>query len=61
MGLSGAAFEQAKVALLREELRLLQRFADTYRRRDSSSAAQFQLDVEDVDRSNHQILGGLQF
>ena len=46
MGLSGAAFEQAKVALLREELRLLQRFADTYRRRDSSSAAQFQLDVE---------------
>ena len=46
MGLSGAAFEQAKVALLREELRLLQRFADTYRRRDSASAAQFQLDVE---------------
>ena len=34
------------MALLREELRLLQRFADTYRRRDSASAAQFQLDVE---------------
>jgi hypothetical protein len=46
MGLSGKALEQLKVAMLREELRLLQRFADTYRRRDSAAAAQFQLSVE---------------
>ena len=58
MGLSGAAFEQAKVALLREELRLLQRFADTYRRRDSSSAAQFQLDVEAALASYQDLSGG---
>ncbi len=46
MGLSGNALEQVKAAMLREERRLLQRFADTYRRRDSGTAAQFHLDVE---------------
>ena len=46
MGLSGPSLKTLKTAILREEFRLLQRFADVYRRRDSGAAAQFQLSYE---------------
>jgi len=46
MGLSGPPLQALKTAILREEFRLLQRFADVYRRRDSGAAAQFQISYE---------------
>lgn len=46
MGLAGAQLQETKTAILRAELRLLQRFADTYGRRVSGTAAQFNIDVE---------------
>lgn len=57
MGLSGAGLEQAKVAILREELRLLQQFADIYSRRDAGAAAQFQLCVEAAVGPYHMLDG----
>ena len=47
MGLAGEALEVRKAALLRGELYLLQRFANTYRRRDAGNAALFDLVVND--------------
>ena len=41
MQMSGAPLEQAKVAMVRGELALLQRFAGIYRRRDADAAARF--------------------
>ncbi|MCB1802510.1 MAG: hypothetical protein KDI82_12535 [Gammaproteobacteria bacterium] len=41
MGLSGDQLAQAKVAMLRAELSLLQRFAGVYRQREASLAARF--------------------
>ena len=46
MGLQGATLDQARVAILREELSLLQRFAAIYGRRDAGAAAQFHLALE---------------
>ncbi|HHI77194.1 MAG TPA: hypothetical protein ENJ94_08475 [Gammaproteobacteria bacterium] len=46
MGLQGTALDQARVAILREELGLLQRFAAIYGRRDAGAAAQFHLALE---------------
>lgn len=46
MGLTGEDLEKMKVAMLREELRLIQGFADIYTRRDAGAAARFQLSVE---------------
>lgn len=45
MGLSGDALNQAKVAMLRAELGLLQRFAGVYRQRDAALAARFHDDL----------------
>lgn len=45
MGLSGDALQQAKTAILRAELVLLQRFAGVYRKRDAGAAALFDIDV----------------
>ncbi|MGD8956531.1 MAG: hypothetical protein PVJ03_04305 [Chromatiaceae bacterium] len=45
MQMSGAALEQAKVAMLRGELALLQRFAGIYRRRDADAAARFDTEL----------------
>lgn len=46
MGLDGRALVEARVAIMREELRLLNRFVDVYGRRDAGAASQFHLDVE---------------
>lgn len=45
MGLSGEPLEQAKTAMLRAELVLLQRFAGIYKNRDAGAAAQFDIDL----------------
>jgi len=46
MGLQGAELDRARVAMMREELGLLQRFATVYRDRDAGSAAQFHIAVQ---------------
>ncbi len=46
MGLEGGERDRTRVAILREELALLQRFAKVYRDRESGDAAQFHLTVE---------------
>lgn len=45
MEMSGDALDQAKSAMLRSELVLLQRFAGIYRKRDAGAAAQFDIDL----------------
>jgi len=45
MGMSGEPLEQAKAAILRAEMVLLQRFANVYRKRDAGAAAQFDIDL----------------
>ena len=45
MGMSGEALEQAKVAMVRAELALLQRFVSVYRGRDAALAGRFDGDV----------------
>jgi hypothetical protein len=45
MGLSGEPLQQAKTAILRAELVLLQRFAGVYKKRDAGAAAQFDIDL----------------
>jgi len=45
VGLCGEPLEQAKAAILRAELVLLQRFAGVYKKRDAGSAAQFDIDL----------------
>jgi len=57
MGLTGADLEKMKVAILREELRLMQAFADIYTRRDAGAAARFQLSVEASVAPYHALRG----
>jgi hypothetical protein len=45
MQMSGESWEQAKVAMVRGELALLQRFAGIYRRRDVDAAARFDTEL----------------
>ncbi|MGB5466751.1 MAG: hypothetical protein WBM84_11775 [Sedimenticolaceae bacterium] len=45
MQMSGTQLEQAKVAMVRGELALLQRFAGIYRRRDADAAARFDAEL----------------
>jgi hypothetical protein len=44
MGMCGDALEQTKIAILRAQLVLLQRFASVYKKRDAGAAAQFDID-----------------
>lgn len=45
LGLSGETLQAAKVALLRSEQALLQRFAGVYRLRDADAASRFDIDL----------------
>lgn len=58
MGMSGDALDQAKSAMLRAELVLLQRFAGIYRKRDAGAAAQFDIDLAAVFAPYHELRGG---
>ena len=58
MGLQGEALERHRVSMLREEMRLIQRFADTYRTRDAGFAAQFFVFVEGAIDPYHALSGG---
>ncbi len=58
MGISGEALEQAKTAMLRAELLLLQRFAVVYKKRDAGSAAQFDIDLMAALAPYYELEGG---
>lgn len=58
MGLQGEALEKAKTALMREEWRLLQKFAVTYRDRNAGAAAQFNISAEGALDAYHELSGG---
>jgi hypothetical protein len=58
MGISGEALEQAKTAMLRAELLLLQRFAGVYKKRDAGAAAQFDIDVMAALAPYYELEGG---
>ena len=58
MGISGEAQEQAKTAMLRAELLLLQRFAGVYRKRDAGAAAQFDIDLAAALAPYYELDGG---
>jgi len=57
MGLQGQALQEYKVKLMREEMRLLQGFADVYRRRDATAAASFQITAEPALDAYHGLSG----
>jgi hypothetical protein len=57
MGMSGEALEQAKTAMLRAQLVLLQRFAGVYKKRDAGAAAQFDIDVDVALAPYHELQG----
>ncbi|MCW9077654.1 MAG: hypothetical protein OQK74_00605, partial [Gammaproteobacteria bacterium] len=58
MGISGEALEQAKTAMLRAELLLLQRFAGVYKKRDAGAAAQFDIDLMAALAPYYELEGG---
>jgi hypothetical protein len=58
MGISGQALEQAKTAMSRAELLLLQRFAGVYKNRDEGAAAQFDMDLEAALAPYYELEGG---
>jgi len=58
LGLQGEALEKAKTALMREEWRLLQKFAVTYRDRNAGAAAQFNISAEGALDAYHELSGG---
>ena len=58
MGISGEALEQAKTAMLRAELLLLQRFAGVYTKRDAGAAAQFDMDLMAALAPYYELEGG---
>ena len=58
MGLQGEALEKYKVKLMREEMRLMQGFADIYRKRDAVAAGQFFLTAEPALDAYHDLTGG---
>ena len=60
MGLSDPALTQAKVAMLRAELTLLQRFAGVYRNREAAMAARFDADLYAVLEPYHALAVGTQ-
>lgn len=55
LGLQGESLQAGKTRILNEELRLLQRFADTYGKRDAASAAQFFIHAEAALAPYHEI------
>ncbi len=55
MGLQGEALEKFKVKLMREEARLLQGFADIYRKRDAVAAGQFFMTAEPALDAYHDL------
>lgn len=57
MGLDGDALEKAKVAMLRAEMSLVQRFASVYHQREASAAARFDDDVFAVTSPYHALSG----
>ena len=60
MGLSEPALTQARVAMLRAELTLLQRFAAVYRNREAALAARFDADLYAALEPYQALAGGLQ-
>ncbi|MEZ5585554.1 MAG: hypothetical protein R3E46_00640 [Sedimenticolaceae bacterium] len=60
MGLSEPALTQARVAMLRAELTLLQRFAGVYRNREAALAARFDADLYAALEPYLALAGGLQ-
>lgn len=56
-GLSGEPLQQAKTAILRAELVLLQRFAGVYKKRDAGAAAQFDIDLAAAVVPYHELPG----
>ncbi len=58
MGLEGAALNRMRVAMMREELALLQRFAGIYRDRDAGHAAQFHIALESALEPWFELQGG---
>ena len=57
MGMEGGPLEAQKVKTLREEMRLLQRFADIYRNRDAGGASQFFVHLEAALDPYHELTG----
>ena len=55
MGMSGEPLEQAKAAILRAEMVLLQRFANVYKKRDAGAAAQFDIDLAAAVAAYHEL------
>ncbi len=58
MGLQGAELDRTRVAMMREELGLLQRFATIYRDRDAGSAAQFHIALQSALAPWFELRGG---
>ncbi|BAN69519.1 hypothetical protein [endosymbiont of unidentified scaly snail isolate Monju] len=58
MGLQGAELDRVRVAMVREELGLLQRFATVYRDRDAGSAAQFHIALQSALAPWFELHGG---
>lgn len=58
MALSGDTLNQAKVAMLRAELRVLQRFASVYRGRDAALASRFDDDLFAAIDPYHALVAG---
>ena len=57
MGMEGEVLEQAKTAMLRGELVLLQRFAGIYKKRDAAAAARFDGDLVAAIEPYHALTG----
>lgn len=57
LGLQGELLQASKTRILNEELRLLQRFADIYGKRDAASAAQFFIHAEAALAPYHELAG----
>lgn len=58
LGLSGDALVNTSKKILREEMRMIQTFANTYKKRDPVAASQFQIDFENAVEPYHQLQAG---
>ena len=57
MGMQGETADEMAARLLREEMRLIQRFGEIYKKRDAAAAAQFSLQVDALLEPYHELSG----
>lgn len=58
MGLSDKALKKATKKIIREEMRLIQGFANAYKEHDTGAAAQFNIAFEEAVSPYHELTGG---